>query len=94
MRTGLAMLFFVALVTTATAQTCEEICNDYKSFARRAGDPNTMAPLLKLYQACMECSRGAGNMNCQSITDPAHPGMRCDYNTNTAQPQPSLPQQE
>jgi hypothetical protein len=88
-----ALLLSLLFADVAIAQSCDDICNEYKSFARHAGDPNTMEPLLKLYQACMECAKGAGQMNCAPLSDPDHQGMRCDYAPAPAAGPPS-PSQE
>lgn len=86
MRALLLAIFFLSLLSPAVAQSCDQICNDYKSFARRAGDPQTLAPLLKLYQACMQCAKGGGNMNCSPLASPSPNGIRCEYNAATQAP--------
>ena len=60
---------------------CDEVCNTYKSFALKAGPPETLAPLLKLYQSCMECVKGAGHMDCSKIAPQGvtQEGIKCEY---------------
>jgi hypothetical protein len=86
MRPMLRMIALLSLLSSATAQNCEQICNDYKSFALHAGDPKTMAPLQKLYQACMQCVKGNGSMNCSPLSSPSPNGVRCEYEAAPAAP--------
>src|SRR5262249_52350537 len=84
------IFLFAALVgfsSPTLAQTCDQVCDDYKSFARRAGTPQTLEPLLKLYRACMECSKGAGSMACDPAPNAPPNSVRCQYNpTNNVPP--------
>jgi hypothetical protein len=79
MRVCVVATFLLVLSECVSAQTCQQICDDYKSFARRAGAPQTLGPLLKLYQACMECAKGDGTLECSSLPGSAPNGARCEY---------------
>jgi hypothetical protein len=79
MRRALLVIVILSLLGSATAQNCDQICNDYKNFAHHAGDPRTLAPLLKLYQACMQCAKGRGNMDCSPLASRSPNGIRCEY---------------
>jgi hypothetical protein len=58
------MPFTVTLFTSSTlagaafAQRCEDICIEYKSFARRAGDPSTLERLMSLTGLARRVRRG------------------------------------
>jgi hypothetical protein len=79
----LISVFLILSTSWAGAQDCQQVCDDYKSYARKAGDPRTMEPLLKLYQACMACAKGAGNTECSSVQAPENgTGIRCEYAPN------------
>ena len=79
----LILLLLASDMDLVRAQDCQQICEDYKSYARRAGDPRTMEPLLKLYQACMACTKGPGDMQCSNVQTPGNGmGTRCEYGPN------------
>jgi hypothetical protein len=72
------VLLFVA--KDAEAQSCQKVCDRYAEFAKKAGAPETITPLVQLYEACMKCSQGSGQVVCS--TSPSQgPGnnMRCEY---------------
>lgn len=84
MRWFLSFFLLFAHVGICYAETCEEVCERYKSFARTAGDPRTLEPLIKLHDACVACVRGPGASVCSSITTPGDgTGVRCDYKPAT-----------
>ena len=64
----------------AWSQSCQQVCDRYSEFAKKAGAPESITPLVQLYEACMQCSQGPGKLDC-TFTPAQGPGnnMRCSY---------------